>query len=107
MNIANFLNDKRFNMFFSFMLGVGIICIIRPICSGSDCSITKPPTDKEFDKYVYKMSGNKCYEFKSEVIECPNSGTIEAFRECPLSETKNEPFRDQFTRRNSPIKRCE
>jgi hypothetical protein len=91
MNIANFLNDKRFNMFFSFMLGVGIICIIRPMCSGSECSITKPPADADFDKYVYRMSGNKCYEFKSEVMECPNSGTIEAFRECPASESKNEP----------------
>jgi hypothetical protein len=106
MGLLNFLNDERFNVFFSFVLGVGLICILRPLCSGSECDIEKPPLDKDFDKYVYKMGGGKCYEFKSEVVECPVSGTIEAFRECSFS-AKYEPFRDQFSRRNTPIMRCE
>ena len=68
--------------------------------------MTKPPQEADFDKYVYRMGGGKCFEFKSEVVNCPASGTIEAFREC--SNTSNtETFRDQFSRRESPIKRCE
>ena len=106
MGILKFLHDERFNVFFSFALGIGLICMFRPICSGSDCSITKPPGENDFDKYVYRMGGGKCYEFKSEIIDCPSSGTIEAFRECQLN-TSEEPFRDQFSRRISPIKRCE
>ena len=106
MGVLNFLNDKRFNVFFSFMLGIGLVCIIRPMCSGDDCNVIKAPADKDFEKYAYRMGGNKCYEFKTEIVDCPSSGTIEAFREC---STKNntEPFRDQFSRRSSPIQRCE
>ena len=44
--------------------------------------------------------------FKSEVVECPASGAIEAFRQCS-EESVDEPFRDQFARRDTPIKRCE
>ena len=104
MGLLNFLKDERFSVFFSFVLGVGLICVFRPICSGSECNVSKPPAEQDFDKYVYRMSGGKCYEFKSEIVECPSSGTIEAFRECM---TNTESFRDNFSRRNTPIKRCE
>ena len=104
MGILKFINDERFNVFFSFALGLGLVCIARPICEGKDCQVSKPPTDKDFEKYVYRL-GHKCYEFKTEVVECPTSGTIEAFRQC--SDRMTEPFFDQFSRRGSPIKRCE
>lgn len=106
MGIPDLLNDKRFNIFFSFVLGIGIVCMFRPMCTGSDCNVNRAPTDKDFDKYVYRMGKGNCYEFKSEIVECPSSGTIEAFRECS-SQIINEPFRDIFSRRTSPIKRCE
>jgi hypothetical protein len=106
MGIPDLLNDKRFNIFFSFVVGIGLVCVFRPMCTGNDCNINKAPTDKDFEKYVYKLGGGKCYEFKSEVVECPSSGTIEAFRECSANKTK-EPFQDQFSRRDTPIKRCE
>ena len=106
MGVLNILNDKRFNMFFSFIVGLGLVCIVRPMCQGSECNIEKPPTEKDFDKYVYKMGGNKCYEFKTTIVDCPSSGTIEAFRECSSKET-TELFSDQFTRRISPIQRCD
>lgn len=106
MGVLSFLNDERFNVFFSFVLGVGLVCMFRPLCSGDDCNINKAPSDKEFEKYVYRMGQNKCYEFKSEIVQCPASGTIEAFREC-LTTSEYEPFRDQFSRRGTPIKRCE
>ena len=106
MNILRILKDERFSLFFSFLIGVGIMCMCRPVCSGSECSITKAPAEKDFDKYVYRMGGGRCFEFKSEIIDCPASGTIEAFRECP-NMPGNELFGDQFSRRGTPIKRCE
>jgi len=106
MNILRFLKDERFNVFFSFLIGVGIMCMCRPICTGSECSISKAPAEKDFDKYVYRMGGGRCFEFKSEIVDCPASGTIEAFRECP-NMSSNEIFGDQFSRRGTPIKRCE
>jgi hypothetical protein len=109
MGVLNILNDPRFNIFFSFVLGLGIICMLKPICSGSECSIEKAPAEKDFDKYIYRMNGGTCYEFKSEIVECPSSGTIEGFRECPAAKSdKAELFiNDNFSRRYSPIKRCE
>jgi hypothetical protein len=108
MGLAELLKDERFNVFFSFILGVGIVCILRPVCSGAECSVTKAPEDKDFDKYAYRMGKGKCYEFKSEVVDCPVSGAVEAFRECGLAlGTDGDNFRDDFARRNSPIKRCE
>ena len=110
MGVLSFLNDDRFNMFFSFVLGIGLVCMFKPLCSGSDCNVTKAPAEKDFDKYVYRMGGGKCFEFKSEIVNCPVSGTIEAFRECPLRNgnvSSNESFSDQFSRRDTPIKRCD
>lgn len=107
MGILKFINDERFNVFFSVALGIGLICIFRPLCAGEDCNVTKAPSDKDFDKYVYNMGGSKCFEFKSEIVQCPASGTIEGFRDCQLNKKTEENFRDQFARRDTPIKRCE
>jgi hypothetical protein len=107
MGILRFLKDERFNLFFSVVLGIGLVCIIRPICSGAECSVVKAPGDKDFDKYAYRMGQGKCYEFKSEIVECPTSGTIEAFRECSTQNKISEQFHDAFSRRDTPIKRCE
>jgi hypothetical protein len=105
MGVLSFLKDERFSVFFSFVLGLGLVCMFRPQCKDGECDVLKPPTDKDFEKYVYKLS-QKCYEFKSEIVECPSSGTVEAFRQCSAGQM-DEPFRDQFSRRDSPIKRCE
>ena len=107
MALLDFLKDARFNVFFSFVLGIGIVCIMRPMCTGSECNVVKAPGEKDFDTYAYRMGKGKCFEFKSEVVECPSSGgAIEAFRECNLGRD-DEGFRDGFSRRESPIMRCE
>jgi hypothetical protein len=107
MSMINILNSEKFNIFFSIALGIGIVCVLKPMCSGSNCSVEKPPVSNDFDKYVYKM-GKKCYEFIPEIIPCPQSGTIEAFKECNLNKKETEGYEgDYFTRRISPIKRCE
>jgi len=92
MGIIKFINDQRFNVFFSLMLGIGIIAIFRPICSGADCNVIKPPTESDFDKYVYRIGG-KCHEFKTEIVTCPSSGTVESFKE----------YKENFNTRYSPI----
>jgi hypothetical protein len=108
MNLQKLLNDDKFNYIFSLLLGIGIICMIRPLCKGSECNVNKAPSDKDFDKYVYRMNGGKCYEFKSEIVECTSSETVEAFKECKNTSYTKENFNvAQFTRRDTPIKRCE
>ena len=103
MNLLKLLRDENFNVFFSLMLGIGIICIIRPICTGPDCAIKKAPSEKDFDQFVYRL-GEKCYEFKTESVECPSSGAIEAFGSCPR-RTPSPPT--AFASRTTPILSCE
>jgi len=102
MGLMNIIHDARFNTFFSFVVGIGLICILRPMCSGPDCVINKPPTEADFDKHVYRMGGGKCYEFKTEIVNCPASGAIEAFKECS-SSSSGLVSQDQFRRRGTPI----
>jgi hypothetical protein len=107
MSLLSLLKSDKFNVFFSVLLGIGIVCIIKPACTGSDCNIEKPPVSSDFDKYVYKL-GRKCYEFKPEITECPTSGTIEAFKECKVSDETEEGYvGDAFKRRRTVINRCE
>jgi hypothetical protein len=110
MGLLEILHDGRFNTFFSFVIGIGLICILRPMCSGSDCNINKAPAEKDFDKYVYRMGNSSCYEFKTEIMKCPSSGAVEAFKECPYQSAKkgedDDAFRDQFARRNTIVAHC-
>jgi hypothetical protein len=95
MKINSLLQDEKFNYFFSLILGIGLICVIRPMCSGKECATLKPPMEKDFGQYVYRLA-EKCYEFKTNVVKCPATGAIEAFRSCSSSF-------DTFSRRISPI----
>ena len=108
MGLPEILKDTRFNTFFSFVLGIGIICIIRPMCSGSDCNINKAPAEKDFDKYVYRLGNNSCYEFKTEILKCPPSGAVEAFQQESNNNTfdDTDAFRDQFARRSTIVAHC-
>jgi len=100
MGILHFLQDKRFDIFFSVILGIGIICMIRPVCEGNDCTLRKAPQEKDFDKFVYRM-GKKCYQFKTKIVSCPASGAVEAFQ--PHDTLSKEEKPDAFSRRPTPI----
>ena len=104
MGILHFLQDKRFDIFFSVILGIGIICMIRPVCEGKECTIRKAPQEKDFDKFVYRMSGNKCYQFKTKIVSCPASGAVEAFEQhIPQEIPMASHAPDAFSRRSTPI----
>jgi hypothetical protein len=105
MGIHHILQNPHFNIFFSVILGIGIICMIRKPCTGSECTVNKPPIEEDFDKYVYRMNGGKCYEFKTEVMECPASGAIEAFQTHHAIETREKG--SQFSNRRTPIQKCD
>lgn len=98
MGIQHILKDPNFNIIFSLLIGVGLICMIRPQCKGAECNVDKPPVEEDFDKYVYRMQGGKCYEFKTDIVQCPSSGAIEAFTQYPAA------LKQRFMTRNSVIK---
>ena len=64
--------------------------LFRPLCKGNDCQIIKAPPPSEVEKATYKI-GNKCYQFKTNPMECPTVGVIEPFEEKPISTVANLP----------------
>jgi len=84
--IHDVMKKPLFNIIFSFLLGIGIIAIIRPMCkdeSGKiiDCTTNKAPAVADWNNAVYRV-GAKCYEYKTAIVECPKDkkGYIEAFQ---------------------------
>ena len=65
-------------MFFSFVLGMALVCLFQPLCSGPSCEVHKAPSIGEMKSTTYTL-GTKCYQFQSSTVSCPASGAIEAF----------------------------
>lgn len=76
--LTDLLKSQLFNVIFSFALGIGIIAILRPVCSGDSCKVLKAPAPTDWNGFVYRM-GSKCYEYKSVITECPKDGFVESF----------------------------
>jgi len=73
-----FLKTETFSLIFSFVLGLGCMAVLKPICSGKECSIQKAPPYEEVKKATYQL-GTDCYQFRAEPISCPARGVIEPF----------------------------
>lgn len=59
----------------SFLLGVGIAAMFRPICKGPECVLLRGPPVQEIRDAVYQF-GAKCVEFKPRAVECPKEATV-------------------------------
>lgn len=76
-----FLKSKSFNVAFSFLIGFGIMALLRPICHGSDCTLQRAPPLEEVNKTTYQL-GSKCYQFRSVTVGCEKAADgvfIESF----------------------------
>jgi hypothetical protein len=73
-----FLKSKTFNTLFSFILGLGLMSLLRPLCHGPECIVQKAPPVDEVNKTTYQL-GSKCYQFRSAPVDCPKEGVIEPF----------------------------
>jgi len=73
------LKTSKFDIIFSFLIGFAIMSLTIPLCKGEECYVKKAPSIDEMKKSTFKI-GSKCYQFKPEILTCPESGTIEAFQ---------------------------
>ena len=73
-----FLKSERFSMIASFILGLGLMSVLKPICKGDECKILKAPPLEEVANSTYQL-GAKCYQFRSQPISCPKGIVIEPF----------------------------
>jgi hypothetical protein len=76
--LIDILKDPKFDMTFSFLMGVFMILLIRPVCKGESCFSYKAPVVKEIREHSYKI-GDRCYKFVPKESKCPTTGVIEPF----------------------------
>ncbi len=74
-----FLKSPTFNYVFSFILGLGLMALLKPACKGEECKILKAPPLEDVKKTTYQL-GSACYQFHTEPITCPSKGVIEPFQ---------------------------
>lgn len=72
------MKTKSFNTCFSFLLGLGLMALLRPSCKGDECIVLKAPPAHEVKDATYQI-GKKCYKFNTYVVDCPSKGVIESF----------------------------
>jgi len=65
-----FVKSEKYSLAFSFIIGVGIMAVLKPICRENDCSVKTPANPEEVAKTTYQI-GDKCYHFKTRDVECP------------------------------------
>jgi len=79
--LENAMKNPYFNYIFSFVIGMALVFIVRPVCNGKACGeVFKAPPIEEIKEAVYRIN-DKCYEFKPKTIDCPSAGVIESFIE--------------------------
>jgi hypothetical protein len=88
--LKDLLNNPYFSIAFSFILGLGLVSIIRPVCKGAECDSVKAPNPADWNGKVYEMA-SKCYEYTIKTVDCPSSGSIESFKD-------NYPYRQSVLR---------
>jgi hypothetical protein len=65
-----FVKSEKYSLAFSFIVGVGIMAVLKPTCREKDCSKKEAANPEEVTKTTYQI-GDKCYQFKVRDTECP------------------------------------
>jgi hypothetical protein len=64
-----FVKSEKYSLAFSFILGVGIMAVLKPVCKDADCLKREPANPEEVAKTTYQI-GSKCYQFKTRDAAC-------------------------------------
>ena len=90
--LGDLMKKEWFHIGFSFLLGLGIVAILRPVCTGSGCNVNKAPAVADWNNVVYSV-GSKCYEFKTDVVDCPKEAGAQSPIESFQSAARNSHLR--------------
>lgn len=67
--LSEIMNNPQGRIIISIILGFGLATIFRKVCSGKNCIVMKGPSQKDIDKYYYKID-DTCYKYTSYESEC-------------------------------------
>ena len=69
MGLATFMKNPSALMLMSFILGLGVAIMFRPVCKDGACKIVHGPTPAAMNGNVYQF-GDKCYLYSSSAVPC-------------------------------------
>jgi hypothetical protein len=64
----------HFAVLLSLLLGFGVATLLRPLCEGAECALSRGPRVADTRDRVFQY-GDKCVEFKARPVPC---GTLNA-----------------------------
>lgn len=70
--LKEMMNDRKFAIFISIILGLGVASLFRQVCDGNKCVVIKGPSIREVQKKVFKVD-DKCYTYNPKSTKCPSS----------------------------------
>ena len=73
----DFVKSEKYSMFFSFIIGVGIVSLFKTVCRDKDCSHKKAVNPEEVVHTTYQI-GSKCFQFGMLHKECSVEEIVEA-----------------------------
>jgi len=72
-----FVKSEKYSIAFSFIIGVGLVSVFKPICRELDCTKKKAANPEDVLHSTYQI-GDKCIQFGMIHKECSVEGVIES-----------------------------
>jgi len=77
MNFKRLLNTPLGRFFISLLMGLGLACLFRKVCTDKNCIYFNGPVISEIDGKTYKF-GEYCYNYSVEAAPCdPMKQTVD------------------------------
>lgn len=75
MYLDKFVHSITGKYMMSVLLGIGLACIFRSVCKGTECRTLSAPALSELENNIYKFD-NKCYKFERNMVACNKNKRI-------------------------------
>jgi hypothetical protein len=69
MAFMDALNNPAAAIAMSFILGLGLAIMFRPMCKDGVCKVVHGPKPASMNGHVYPF-GDKCYLYSTRAVEC-------------------------------------
>jgi len=78
MHVRRLIYGKYSPYIISIVLGIGLSCMFRKICTERNCLLYRAPSLQKIQDKIYKY-GDKCYTFKPNAQSCEAKKQIVTF----------------------------
>lgn len=69
MNFKRLLDTELGRFFISVLMGLGLACLFRKVCTDKNCIVFNGPVISDVDGKIFKI-GEKCYKYSVSTEKC-------------------------------------